>query len=125
MRISNPTLITQTIQLQLTEAQANGNLATLAAGPITPGASDLAGLSDCVIKYADRSMYVGYGSGTSTGNNVENTSVGWEALANCNSGQRNTAFGTQALLYMTSGNYNVAIGGNTLAFCINGEFNVA
>jgi hypothetical protein len=65
------------------------------------------------------------GSAESSGNAINNTGVGSDALAHNTVGFNNTALGSETLTSTTSGSYNTAVGEQALEFTTTGGSNVA
>jgi Chaperone of endosialidase len=76
------------------------------------------------ITTGSRNTAVGYGTNRS-GNNSDNTAVGWSALISNTTGFSNTAVGVQALASNTDGNSNTANGAHALSNNTHGLQNTA
>jgi hypothetical protein len=72
--------------------------------------------------------FLGAGAGgtvESSGNAINNTAVGSDALANDTTGFNNTALGSNTLTNTSNGSYNTAVGEEALEFTSTGGSNVA
>ena len=77
------------------------------------------------ITVAKDSIINGITIGRGSGNNITNTTVGYNALPINTTGQNNTTFGYLASSSIINGNHNTAIGRQALYSTISGEYNTA
>jgi uncharacterized coiled-coil protein SlyX len=95
----------------LTTGNGNSAVGSIALRFLTIGNQNVAigNTSMNNITTGSRNTAVGYGTNRS-GNNSDNTAVGWTALINNTTGPQNVAVGASALESNTTGDKNVAIG---------------
>jgi len=105
----------------LTYSSSTGKITLAAAGG--GGATDLNGLSDCLVDTA--SLYVGEVPSGLSGNPQSNTVLGIDAGVSLTTGDSNTLIGNNAGDSITGGTNSVAIGFDALASTTTGGSNVA
>ncbi len=103
---------------------ANFTSASLARAIPAAGASDIDGLSDCLIE--DNSIYIGNDPSGTTDTAQYNVAVGATALDSITTGDNNAAMGYNAGTALTDGDANVLIGYNAgVAMVADNDYNVA
>jgi len=105
------TIATDAVDIAMLSATGTADSTTFLRGDnswVSAGASNIDGLSDCLVE--NNSIWLGNDPSSTTSSAGENVAVGTTALDAITTGDNNTAVGYQALTALEDGSANVVIG---------------